>query len=217
MRHIALIKHIILFLIITSFQSCDLTHSSDNKTQQKESNKNSLNDTVEQLESKSSPANNSISEDSTHKNKFEEVIKNVAQIDYALKEYEELDKSKDFLTARINAINKLRTRSEKELIKQVNTTNIIKVRKAFIKGTKELSKNLYERAGIESWEVKNVNEAVSIFSEIEQIQKSNNWEAISKSPITCFRVKNEIIFITPGGFYMLDKVTKIESFLKDNL
>jgi hypothetical protein len=159
-----------------------------------------------------------------YKSNFAEVIKRVEKINYSLKKIEQIEKKENLLTFKIDRINKFRTRinsqredGKKKLIKQVDTLNITKVQRASIKGTIELKKNLYERAVVESWEITNENEATLIFEEIEKLKRTQSWEDISKSPITCFRIRNEIIFITPGGFYMLDKVVKIKDFLKNNL
>ena len=70
--------------------------------------------------------------------------------------------------------------------------------------------NLYPRATIESWEFKNEKSALDSEKEVDYIKENYLWDQISKSPITYFRLKNELIFITPGGFYMLDKVDKLK-------
>jgi len=155
--------------------------------------------------------------DNIQPNNFEAVIKSVEQIDYQLKKLETLDKEANFLNQRIEKVNRYKTLQEKALIPLVNTSNLLKVRRAFIKGTKDMGNQLYTRADVESWEMKNETAAILVFQQIEKIKADRHWEDISKSPITCFRKKNEIIFITPGGFYMLDKVPILADFLKKHL
>ena len=150
-------------------------------------------------------------------NNFETVIKSVEQIDYQLKKLETLDQEVNFLNQRIEKVNRYQTLQKKALIPLVDTSNLLKVRRAFIKGTKDMGNQLYTRADVESWEMKNETAAISVFQQIEKIKADRYWEDISKSPITCFRKKNEIIFITPGGFYMLDKVPILADFLKKHL
>lgn len=153
----------------------------------------------------------------TRQNQFKEVIQNVAKIDYELKEYQEINKSENFLTTRIAFLNSLREDSARTIKPEIKLSNVVQVRSAFIKGTKDLGGHTYTRANVESWEMTNEEAANFAFDQIQQIKNSRNWERISKSPITCFKTKNEIIFITPGGFYMLDKVPIIENYLKENL
>jgi len=148
---------------------------------------------------------------------FEQLMQRVHEIEYVLKEFEKLDVPQNFLNTRIKQINDLRKQSQKPLLTTVNTAHLIQVERAFIKGTVDLGNNLYERATVEYWQIDCENQAIEILKAIEKLKEEYHWEEISKSPITCFRIRNTIIFITPGGFYMLDKVSRIEDFLKKNL
>ncbi len=218
------IKNIVaylLFLVIIAVQSCESTPRNNNEPDQavKESPKKP----VEKNEPAPKPVEKDLAErkeaeiGKAAKNNFEKVIRDVEKIDYVLKKYEELEAKDNFLEDRIEAANERRTIRGKELIPQLKISKIEKIRRASIKGTKDLGNRLYERAEVESWEMKNESEAKSTFKEIDKLSQSTSWEDISKSPITCFRVRNEIIFITPGGFYMLDKVSKIKNFFEENL
>ena len=62
-----------------------------------------------------------------------------------------------------------------------------------------------------------MDRAKEVAQYLKKLQTGNVWEAISKSPISFVHVENEIVLITPGGFYMLDKVKAIEDFLKAEL
>jgi len=216
---------IFTIFILLFFQNCS-TNIGSNKKEEKGINQKTqvieregLKDTLRNIviEINNEEKNNKTILNPSSGSKFKEVMEMVNQIDYSLKKFEKLNKSKNFLNNRIKEINEYRKRRQKSLVKQVNITHLNQVQKAFIKGTIDLGNKLYERATIELWEIDSEDHAIEVFKEIEKLKEDYHWEEISKSPITCFRVKNEIVFITPGGFYMLDKVSKIENFLKKNL
>ena len=75
----------------------------------------------------------------------------------------------------------------------------------------------YPRANIEAWECTNEAVAVEKLAAIDDLKKNHPWDVINKSPITYWRQGREIVFITPGGFYMLDEVPKIKQFLSEKM
>lgn len=215
-----------LFLSISIFHSCDSSSQSDKqaKSSPLEEENTALNRTDQEPQlpvttdhPKNKTEEQSSSSDSIRSNQFETVINSLEPIDYQLKKFEILHKEKNFLNPRIEIVNKYKALQKKALLDLVAISGLLQVRRAFIKGTKDLGNRLYTRAEVESWEMKNEAAAISVYQQIEKIKSSHHWEDISKSPITCFRKHNEIVFITPGGFYMLDKVPILADFLKKQL
>ena len=143
-------------------------------------------------------------------NRFKDAIAGLQEITYKLVSYEELTPDKNFLNERITFLNPYRKNQNKPLIEKVETSDLVTVRRAKVKSTESMGDNLYPRATIESWEFKNEKSALDSEKEVDYIKENYLWDQISKSPITYFRLKNELIFITPGGFYMLDKVDKLK-------
>jgi hypothetical protein len=209
-----LISYLLLSLLTQCQPATNATSKSANtklKTDTIQLKVAKVDEQIEQLPS-SSPADNR-----PYQSKFEAVCKNSTQINYALKKFEIIDKSDNFLTNKIDRLNKLRSRSNKKLIPTIDISEVQKIRKAFIKGTKDMGNSLYPRADLEAWELSNEAAAIRLFNAVKAIEAAAHWEAISKSPITFFKKNKEVVFITPGGFYMLDKVPIIEKYLKDNM
>lgn len=145
------------------------------------------------------------------------MMNRVEEIDYALKAYTEKEASENFLNARIQTLNTYRKMSNKPLIKVIDQSKIDQVFFGRIKGKEEMGKNLFPRAEIEIWACGSQSEAEALSQEIERVKKEAGWDEISKSPITYWQQDNWIVFITPGGFYMLDKVGEIEDYLRREL
>ena len=150
-------------------------------------------------------------------NRFKDAITALDEIKYKLVSYEDLTPDKNFLNERIAFLNPYRKNQNKPLIEEVETSELVTVRRAKVKSTESMGDNLFPRATIESWEFKNEQGALDCEKEIDYIKENYLWDRISKSPITYFRLRNEIIFITPGGFYMLDKVNQLNDCLRDKL
>jgi hypothetical protein len=150
-------------------------------------------------------------------NRFKDAIAGLEEIPYKLVSYEELTPDKNFLNERIAFLNPYRKNQNKPLIEKIETSELARVRRAKVKSTESMGDNLYPRATIESWEFKNEQGALGSEKQVDYIKANYLWDRISKSPITYFRLRNEIIFITPGGFYMLDKVEELKDCLRDKL
>jgi len=155
--------------------------------------------------------------DSRPTNRFKDAIAGLQEITYKLVSYEELTPDKNFLNERIVFLNPSRKKQNKQLIEEIETSELVTVRRAKVKSTESIGDNLFPRATIESWEFKNEKSASDSKKEVDYIKENYPWDRISKSPITYFRLKKEIIFITPGGFYMLDKVDELKDCISDNL
>ncbi len=150
---------------------------------------------------------------------FMEVMEGLEIKTYQLKKYSEEENFEEvFLNTAIDRVNRYRKKDEPEISK-IDTKDIIMVRKAFVKSTEDMGGNLYPRADIESWEFRTKAAADVIMKAVEGLRDGpgHTWEDISKSPISVLQADNELVFITPGGFYMLDKVGEIKTYIKDNL
>lgn len=153
----------------------------------------------------------------TKVNNFENTVKAMTEIFYELKDYKELLPKDNFMGRRIQYLNSLNQATNKPQIDTLDITKIKTVRNAKVKSTQDMGNQLYPRAYIESWECLDEMAAMELKKAVDVIRNEYSWDEISKSPITYFRKDNELIFITPGGFYMLDKVAEIEEFLVKNL
>ncbi|MEM9824667.1 MAG: hypothetical protein AAF985_26505 [Bacteroidota bacterium] len=212
-----------LFSLVIYLQSCEPTETTETKstTTLTQEESNSINQT-DQAPSIPPPSDDQQAQEKAaptipqkrKTNQFEKVIRSVEQIDYELKKFAQLKGDQNFLNQQIESVNKYKSRQQRPHIPLVDTSNLLQVRHASIKGTVDLGGKLFTRAEVESWEMKDEAAAIAVEQEIKAIRKTRNWEDISKSPMTYFRKDNEIIFITPGGFYMLDKVPTIVDFLK---
>ena len=148
---------------------------------------------------------------------FKSALEKMTAITYELKKYEEVKAGENFMNQRIASINTYRERNDREKIVPIDESGIQTIRKAFVKSTSDMGNRLYPRADIEAWEMVSVAKALEISKAIQAIKDNEGWDEISKSPITFWQQGREIIFITPGGFYMLDRVKEIKDFLIENL
>lgn len=148
---------------------------------------------------------------------FQSVMENMHSITYELKEYKELPASNNFLNTTVRRHNKLNVSMGKAAFSLVDERKIKQVIFAKVKSIQDMGGNVFPRADIEIWTCANQTEAESLASEVEKIKEEAGWDRISKSPITYWQQGKRLVFITPGGFYMLDKVAGIEEYLKSNL
>ncbi|MEO1485251.1 MAG: hypothetical protein AAFU57_05870 [Bacteroidota bacterium] len=148
---------------------------------------------------------------------FKTVVKEMTTISYDLKEFEKLTPEDNFLNKRIPVVNRYLKHRNEALEEFLDIAKIKKVERAKVKSKEALQSNLYPRATLEYWECYSENDALDLLARIEVIKERGPWDVVSKSPITYFQKDNFLVFITPGGFYMLDLVPEIETFLKERL
>lgn len=151
------------------------------------------------------------------KKTFKTVVEGMTEITYALKEFEELTAKDNFLNKRISVVNSYLEHRGQDLEALLDVSKIKTVQRAKVKSSKLLGSNLYPRATLEYWECHTEQDASDLLGRIETIKERGPWDVVSKSPITYFQKDNSLVFITPGGFYMLDLVPEIETFLKERL
>lgn len=149
--------------------------------------------------------------------KFKTVVAQMTAISYDLKKFEELTPEDNFLNARIPVVNGYLERRGEVLEKPLNVSKIKIVQRAKVKSGNAVGSNLYPRATLEYWQCHSQKDAHDLLARIEVIKERGPWDVVSKSPITYFQKDDFLVFITPGGFYMLDLVPEIERFLKERL
>lgn len=150
-------------------------------------------------------------------NNFKKVIEQMEELRYFIKEYEEPPANDHFFIACLERLNRYLQTKDRETELPIDFSRIKQVRRAKIKSDEEMGKALYPRATIESWECYSQQDAIVLLKRMDTIKARHPWGVVSKSPITYFRKNNEIVFITPGGFYMLHPVPEIEDFIKTRL
>ncbi|MEL6974544.1 MAG: hypothetical protein AAGL29_04020 [Bacteroidota bacterium] len=148
---------------------------------------------------------------------FKAVVGEMTAISYHLKKFEHLTPEDNFLNARIPVVNSYLEHRGEVLEKPIDVSKIKFVQRAKVKSDVLLGSNLYPRASLEYWECHSEKDAKDLLSRIEIIKERGPWDVVSKSPITYFQKDDFLVFITPGGFYMLDLVPEIETFLKERL
>lgn len=85
-----------------------------------------------------------------------------------------------------------------------------------VKGTKDLSENLYARAKIEEIIFNSSDCAQTAFERIEEIRTNILFrEAIDKSPSSVFKIGKRIYYVSAGGFYMMDFYKEIAKQMKN--
>lgn len=152
----------------------------------------------------------------THKELFKNTLSRIDEIGFEMKHYQVLDIKDNFLSKEILRINHFNKIVDKPSIKEIRILDIVKVERAFIKGTKDLGNRTFERADVECWQLKSMDSTVSVIGQIQRIE-SCCWNQISKSPISYFRIDDKILFIKSGGFYMLDRVQAIGEFFTKSM
>ncbi|MEO0506755.1 MAG: hypothetical protein AAF090_11435 [Bacteroidota bacterium] len=150
-------------------------------------------------------------------NTFEAVVGQMTEISYDLNKFEKLTPEDNFLNKRIPVVNRYLKHRNEALEAPLDVSKIKKVERAKVKSTVSLQSNLYPRATLEYWKCHNEKDALDLLARIEVIKERGPWDVVSKSPITYFQKDDFLVFITPGGFYMLDLVPEIEIFLKERL
>lgn len=201
-----------LIILLTSIISCDNKGSTSDETELPIVHVDSFVENQNLLPPKDY-INSKVNTDSL----IRDLLYQVDSIAYLLREFNELDSKDNFLNSRIQYLNK---RSKNEINQKINLINHSKIDKVFnakIKGTQEISDKLYLRAEIEIWECESQNEAEKLSNEVEKLKVEAGWDKISKSPITYWQQDKCLVFITPGGFYMLSEVEKIEDYLRKEL
>lgn len=142
-----------------------------------------------------------------------DILNQMDSIFYSLKEYNKLKVEDNCLNHRIQYLNKRFKNTDNQNINLIDHSKLDKIFYAKIKGSKQISSRLYPRAEIEIWECGSPRKAEQLSKEIEQLKQQVAWSKISKSPITYWQQGKWIVFITPGGFYMLDEVGIIKDYL----
>ncbi|MEM8506500.1 MAG: hypothetical protein AAF717_01670 [Bacteroidota bacterium] len=150
-------------------------------------------------------------------NTFKKSIEQMEEIRYFIKAYKEPPVEDHFFVACLERLNRYLEVKDRETEPPIDFSGIKQVRRAKVKSDEEIGASLYPRAMIESWECYSQQDAIVLLQRIDTIRARHPWDVVSKSPITYFRKNNEIVFITPGGFYMLDRVPEIEDFLRTRL
>ena len=146
---------------------------------------------------------------------FKHMVDSLVMDNYRLLSFDSLELNSHFLNKRIDELNRYRKLQEKSMIPPLESRGLRSIRRAKVKGTKDLGGGLYYRANLETWAFEDKISAKKALKEVEQLKEDVPWDEISKSPITFMVIENELVFITPGGFYMLDEAERLKAFLEE--
>lgn len=138
---------------------------------------------------------------------------------YQIQSIKKGDPTKSILISSLKRSSIKPFRSREKVYKITNfeafAKSITAINFCHVKGTKDLSKNLYARAKIEEIIFNSTDCAQTAFESIQEIRKDNNArEAIDKSPSSMFKIDRKIYYISSGGFYMMDFYQEIAEHMK---
>lgn len=129
---------------------------------------------------------------------------------YQIKSIEKGEPTKSILVSRLKyySVNNI-MKGGKVIYKITNFGSFAKSIAAInfcqVKGTKDLSKNLYARAKIEEIIFNSADCAQNAFEEIEKLQNRKRvWEDINKAPSSVFKIDNRIYYVSSAGHYMME-------------
>ncbi len=152
------------------------------------------------------------------KNKVERLSK--LENNYVLKNIGLIEIEK---TRLIGGLERL-VKSEFDKPEEIENINIDKIknriyesRYSFLKATKSINPggNTYQRAKIEEYIFKNIDEAIITFEFLKKLQKNDRyWIMIAKEPHSMFLEDNRLYFIGSGGWYMMNMYKEIENEIK---
>lgn len=156
-----------------------------------------------------------VSDANLQANKFKSILIQMGSINYQLKNFKELPPEQTNMNGYIRLANK----GGKYNAALIDMSGVRIIRRAFIKGIKPTKPggDTYNRADIEAWECTDEQTAKGKIEAFDALKKEIPWDVVSKSPITYWRDGSQVLFIVPGGFYMLDEVPKIQKFLEEKM